>query len=111
MFSLLVLKEETSKESSNLKEHSPPLEYETLTGKKKSEADELYKQRLLSFYSLFNKPHLEAFRDPILLPRPHLVDKAGRQWGGDLMTLKSTLLRIIDYCPYLPDTKGVSCPV
>ncbi|KKK20164.1 hypothetical protein ARAM_007645 [Aspergillus rambellii] len=105
-----------SEESSNLKEPSLPLEYETLTGKEKAEADELYKRRLLSYYyrifnGHFNKPHLEALRDPILLPRQHLVDRAGRQWSGNLMTLKGALLRMINYWPYLPDTKGVSCPV
>lgn len=43
------------------------------------------------YYRIFNghlnKPHLEAVRDPILLPRQHLMESAGRQWNGNLITL------------------------
>ncbi|KAI9042100.1 uncharacterized protein KD926_006224 [Aspergillus affinis] len=76
--------------SPKLKEPSLPLNYESLTGPEKAEATEIYNRRLLSYYyrilnDHLNKPHLEALRDPILLPRQHLVDRA--------------------------DTKGLSCPV
>ncbi|KOC13488.1 hypothetical protein AFLA70_11g005480 [Aspergillus flavus AF70] len=40
-----------------------------------------------------------------------LVDRAGRQWSGNLMTLKGALIRMTEYWPNLPDTKGVNCPV
>ncbi|PWY64178.1 hypothetical protein BO83DRAFT_402664 [Aspergillus eucalypticola CBS 122712] len=68
------------------------------------EADELYRRRLLSYhYRIFNghynKPHLEALRDPILLPRQHLVDRAGRQWSGNLVTSKGALVRVGKHCP------------
>ena len=80
------------------------------------EADELHRRRLLlHYYHLFNgglnKAHLSALRDPLLYPRQHLVDRAGRQWSGNLMTLKGALIRMTEYWPNLPDTKDVTCPV
>jgi len=85
-----------SEQSPNLKEPSLPLDYETLSAEEKAEADELRRRRLLfDYYRIFNghpnKPHLEALRDPILLPRQHLVDRAGRQWSGNLKTLKGSI--------------------
>ncbi|RHZ59237.1 hypothetical protein CDV55_106708 [Aspergillus turcosus] len=103
-------------QSPDLKEPSLPLEYKTLSAQEKAEADELYRRRLLFYYyrifnGHLNKPHLEALRDPILLPRQHLVDRAGRQWNGNLMTLKGALVRMVEYWLHLPDTKGLLCPV
>ncbi|KZF26474.1 kinase-like protein [Xylona heveae TC161] len=103
-------------QSPHLKEPSLPLEYETLPAEEKAEADGLYRRRLLFYYyrifnGHLNKPHLEALRDPILLPRQHLVDRAGRQWSGNLMTLKGALVRMAEYWPHLPDTNGIPCPV
>ncbi|PKX97902.1 uncharacterized protein P174DRAFT_426260 [Aspergillus novofumigatus IBT 16806] len=99
-----------------LNEPSLPLDYESLSAHEKAEADILYRRRLLFYYyrifnGHFNKAHLEALRDPILLPRQHLVDRAGRQWNGNPMTLKRALVRTVEYWPHLPDTKGLSCPV
>ncbi|OOO07690.1 hypothetical protein OAory_01041900 [Aspergillus oryzae] len=75
----------------------------------------LYRHRLLfHYYRIFNghldKPHLQALRDPIILPRQHLVDRAGRHWNGDVMTLKGALVRMVRYWPHLPDTRGIECP-
>ncbi|GFF30235.1 hypothetical protein IFM58399_02517, partial [Aspergillus lentulus] len=103
-------------QSPELKEPSLPSDYESLSAQEKAEAGELYRRRLLFYYyrifnGHLNKPHLEALRDPILLPRQHLVDRAGRQWNGNLMTLKGALVRMTDYWPHLPDTKGLPCPV
>lgn len=103
-------------QSTDLKEPSLPSNYVALSSQEKAEADELYRRRLLSYYyRIFNghhnKPHLEALRDPILLPRQHLVDGAGRQWSGNLVTLKGTLVRMVEYWPHLPDTEGKHCPV
>ncbi|RAK86262.1 phosphotransferase enzyme family protein [Aspergillus costaricaensis CBS 115574] len=86
------------------------------SGTVSSEADELYRRRLLFYhYHIFNghynKPHLEASRDPILLPWQHLVDTAGRQWSGNLVTLKGALVRMVEYWPHLPDTEGKHYPV
>lgn len=105
-----------AEQTTHLEEPSLPPEYETLSAEKKFEANELHRRRLLSYYyrifnGHLNKAHLEALRDPILLPRQHLVDRAGRQWSGNLMTLKGALVRMVDYWPHLPDTKGIPCPV
>lgn len=100
----------------DLEEPSLPLDYDTLSSEEKIEADELYRRRLLFYYyrifnSHLNKPHLQALHDPILPPRQHLVDRPGRQWSGNLITLKGALICMVDYWPHLPDTKGILCPV
>ncbi|PWY91880.1 phosphotransferase enzyme family protein [Aspergillus sclerotioniger CBS 115572] len=102
--------------SSELIEPTPPTHHEATPAEEKAAADELYRRRLLFYYyrifnGHLNKPHLETLRDPILFPRQHLIDRAGRQWNGNTMTLKGALLRIIEYWPHLPETAGVSCPV
>ncbi|PLB49757.1 phosphotransferase enzyme family protein [Aspergillus steynii IBT 23096] len=98
-----------------LVETAPPAD-EDMTREEKATADELYRRRLLFYYyrifnGHLNRPHLECLRDPLLLPRQHLVDRASRQWNGNTMALKGALLRMIEYWPHLPNTEGVSCPV
>lgn len=100
----------------DLKEPSLPSDYKSLPAKAKAEADELYRRRLLFYYyrifnGHLNKPHLQALRDPLLLPRQHLVDRAGREWNGNLITLKGALVRMVGYWPHLPETRGIECPV
>lgn len=100
----------------DLKEPSLPSDYESLSAGLKAEADELQRRRLLFYYyrifnGHLNKAHLEALRDPILLPRQHLVDRAGRQWSGNLMTLKGALIRMVEYWPYLFHAEDEPCPV
>ncbi|KKK24370.1 hypothetical protein ARAM_000858 [Aspergillus rambellii] len=100
----------------DLKEPLLPSDYKSLPGQAKAQADELYRRRLLFYYyrifsGHLNKPHLQALRDPILLPRQHLVDRAGRQWNGTLLTLKGALVRMVGYWSHLPDTRGIECPV
>ncbi|PYI00406.1 phosphotransferase enzyme family protein [Aspergillus sclerotiicarbonarius CBS 121057] len=103
-------------QSFELIEPTLPTDYEAMPAEEKVAADEIYRRRLLFYYyrifnGHLNKPHLESLRDPILFPRQHLVDRAGRQWNGNTMTLKGALLRMIEYWPYLPNTGGITCPV
>ncbi|PYI30037.1 phosphotransferase enzyme family protein [Aspergillus indologenus CBS 114.80] len=103
-------------QSFELIEPTLPTDYEAMPAEEKVAADEIYRRRLLFYYyrifnGHLNKPHLEVLRDPIFFPRQHLVDRAGRQWNGNTMTLKGALLRIIEYWPYLPNTVGIACPV
>lgn len=94
-----------------------PPDYDTFSPEQKADADELHRRRLtFYFYYIFNghlnKAHLKALRDPLLLPRQHLVDRASRQWSGDLMTLKGALVRMVEYWPLLPDIPAdTPCPV
>ncbi|KAG5304196.1 phosphotransferase enzyme family protein [Histoplasma capsulatum G186AR] len=93
----------------------PPEGYDSLDSEIKSRVDELLRrQRLFYFYRVFNgaknKLHLSAFYDPLLLPRQHLVEYAGRQWNGNLMTLRGALIRIHEYWSLLP-TKIEKCPI
>lgn len=77
---------------------------------------ELHRRRLF-FYGYrvlngaFNKTHIDCLRDPLLLGRQMLVDRAGRQWAGNLVTLKGAVVRMARFGEHLPDVKGVECPV
>ncbi|RMZ75887.1 hypothetical protein DV738_g5227, partial [Chaetothyriales sp. CBS 135597] len=80
-------------------------------------ARELYRRRLL-FYAYrvfnghFNQPHIAAMRDPLLLGRQMLVDRAGRQWEGNIVPLKSTVVRAAQFWEHFPDVEeGLECPV
>ncbi|RMZ80547.1 hypothetical protein DV737_g2913, partial [Chaetothyriales sp. CBS 132003] len=79
-------------------------------------ARELHRRRLL-FYGYrvlnghFNQPHIAAMRDPLLLGRQMLVDRAGRQWEGNLVTLKGAVVRAAQFWKHLPDVKDLECPV
>jgi len=93
---------------------SLPEEYDSLSPDEKTQADELHRQRMLFYlYMIFNgrdnKPHLDALRYPILLPLQHLVDRAGRQWSGNTITLKGALVRIINNWDQL--AQEISCTV
>ena len=79
-----------------------PEGYESLGPEEKSRADELHRRRMLFFlYMIFNakdnKPHFNALRYPLLMPLQHLVDRAGRPWSGNIVTLKGALLRVINH--------------
>ncbi|PGH06237.1 hypothetical protein AJ80_08206 [Polytolypa hystricis UAMH7299] len=82
----------------DLEEPKLPAEYDSLGVEEKAEADELYRrQTLFHYYHIFNgvlnKAHLSALRDPLLHLRKHLVDRASRQWSGNLITLMGALWR------------------
>ncbi|RJE25400.1 hypothetical protein PHISCL_02291 [Aspergillus sclerotialis] len=88
----------------------PPEEYATLDPAEKAEVDELLRRRHLYYlYCVFNgaqnNQHLSACADPVLLPRQHLIDYAGRQWMGNLMTLRGALVRICEFWHLLPTDK------
>jgi hypothetical protein len=54
-----------------------------------------------------NAPHITAIHDPLLLGRQMLVDRAGRQWSGDLVTLKGAIVRVVQFWKHFPDTEGI----
>ena len=79
-------------------------------------ARELYRRRLLFYvYRVLNghlnQPHIAALRDPLLLGRQMLVDRAGRQWEGNLVTLKGVLVRTVAFWEHLPDVEDLECPL
>lgn len=94
-----------------------PEDYDSLDSEAKIQADELLRRRHLYYlYRIFNgarnEPHLKALADPLLLPRQHLVDYAGRQWNGNLVTLRGALIRMREYWPLLPSVGGTTkCPL
>ncbi|KAK2813972.1 hypothetical protein FQN50_000376 [Emmonsiellopsis sp. PD_5] len=96
-----------------------PADYETLGPHEKSQADELHRRRMLFYwYMIFNtkdnKPHFNALRYPFLMLIQHLVDRAGRPWTGNTVTLKGALLRVVNSWDALMSTRSdekVPCPV
>ncbi|KAI9673929.1 MAG: Phosphotransferase enzyme [Caeruleum heppii] len=93
---------------------SLPEDYDSLSQEEKMQADELHRQRMLSYlYMVFNakdnKAHFNALRYLMLMPCQHLVDRVGRQWSGNPITLKGALLRIVNNWNQL--AQGESCPV
>ncbi|KAK2799956.1 Phosphotransferase enzyme [Onygenales sp. PD_10] len=96
-----------------------PADYESLGPHEKSQADELHRRRMLFYwYMIFNtkdnKPHFNALRYPFLMLIQHLVDRAGRPWTGNTVTLKGALLRVVNSWDALMSTKSdgkVLCPV
>ncbi|KAF2464602.1 kinase-like protein [Lindgomyces ingoldianus] len=102
--------------SPELVEPKLPEDLESLQVEEKAAVCELYRRRLLFFsYRVlnghFNRHHIAALRDPLLLGRQMLVDRAGRQWEGNLITLKGAIMRTAQFWEHLPDVKSVKCPV
>lgn len=99
---------------------SLPADYESLDPEEKSHADELHRRRMLFYlYMVFNgkdnKPHLDALRYPLLALCQHLVDRAGRQWSGNIISLKGALIRLVAHWDQLAAEAGksekIKCPV
>lgn len=88
-----------------------------MSAEDKAQVDELIRrQSLFYLYRVFNgglnKVHLKALQDPLILSRQHLVDFAGRQWSGNLMTLRGALLRMRGIWPYVPGKSEMpECPI
>ncbi|KAF2676035.1 hypothetical protein K458DRAFT_447727 [Lentithecium fluviatile CBS 122367] len=92
----------------NLNEPKLPENFESLPAEEQAASRDLHRRRLLLFiYYIFkghpNQPHLTALQDPLLLGRRMLVDRAGRQWEGNLVTLKGALVRTAQFWEHLPD--------
>ncbi|KAH8425312.1 uncharacterized protein LDX57_003069 [Aspergillus melleus] len=71
---------------------------------------------LFYLYVIFNgrdnKVHLEALRYPLLPLRQHAVDRAGRQWSGNIITLKGALIRLTERWEQLKSNpEKNACPV
>ncbi|KAJ6179468.1 serine/threonine protein kinase [Penicillium mononematosum] len=83
----------------------------------KAQIDELIRRESLFYlYRVFNgglnKMHLKALQDPLILARQHLVDCAGRQWSGNLMTLRGALMRIRAIWSHIPwKDESPECPI
>ena len=98
----------------NFEKPSLPEDYDSQGPEKKIQADELHRQRTLFYlYMIFNgkdnKPHLEALRHPMLMLCQHLVDRAGKPWSGNTISLKGALVRIVNNWDQL--APGIPCPV
>lgn len=88
-----------------------------MSSDEKAHVDELIRRKSLFYlYRVFNgglnKFHLEALQDPLILQRQHLVDFAGRQWSGNIMTLRGALMRMRDLWPHLAGKDAqLKCPI
>lgn len=63
------------------------------------------------FNGHLNQNHIAAIRDPLLRDRQILVDKAGRRWDGNLVTLRGFVMAAAQFWEHLPDVDGIKCPV
>ncbi|GLB18359.1 phosphotransferase enzyme [Aspergillus tubingensis] len=105
------------KHPSELKPPKYPPGYGTMSSDEQAQVDELIRrQSLFYLYHVFNgglnKVHLEALRDPLILQRQHLVDSAGRQWSGDIVTLRGALMRMQNLWSYLiGKNHHIKCPI
>ncbi|KAJ0424982.1 hypothetical protein BJY00DRAFT_308870 [Aspergillus carlsbadensis] len=98
-----------------------PDNYNTLPAEEKAQADELLRRQTLFYlYRVFNgglnKVHLEALRDPLRLQRQEIVDLAGRQWSGNIISLRRALMRMRQVWPYLvgkdsDSNANIECPI
>ncbi|KAF2278906.1 uncharacterized protein EI97DRAFT_492537 [Westerdykella ornata] len=102
--------------SPELVEPKLPEDFASLQAEEQAAVRELYRRRLLFFgYRVlnghFNQHHIAALRDPLLLGCQMLVDRAGRQWEGNLITLKGAIIRTGQFFEHLPDVENIECPV
>lgn len=99
----------------DLEQPSLPTNYSTLSPNERSLADELHRRRMLFwlyivFTGTYNADHLAVLRVPMLQLRQELVDRAGRPWNGNYITLKGLLIRAIEYWDQLAlDSRA--CPI
>ncbi|KAL4966948.1 kinase-like domain-containing protein [Aspergillus stella-maris] len=103
-----------------LEKPSLSADYDSLSASDKIQADELHRRRMIFWlYMVFNgkdnETHLEALRYPLLIHRQHAVNRAGRQWNGNTITLKGALLRLVQNWDTLVQAGGhltkIQCPV
>lgn len=102
--------------SFDLVEPKLPDDFTSLQAEEQAAARELYRRRLLFFgyralNGHFNKQHLAALVDPLLFGRQMLVGRVGRQWAGNLITLKGLIMRAVEYWEHLPDVDNIECSV
>ncbi|KAM5475459.1 hypothetical protein MauCBS54593_001148 [Microsporum audouinii] len=95
-----------------------PADYDSLSPECKSQIDELHRRRMLFYlYMVFNgglnKRHLSGMMDPRVLLTQHLVERAEKQWSGDIFSLKGALIRVTEnwshFSVHLPET--APCPI
>ncbi|EEP79835.1 predicted protein [Uncinocarpus reesii 1704] len=94
-----------------------PEGYDNMDTETKAQIKELVRRQTLFYlYRVFNgglnKPHLAALQDPLFSLRQYLVEFAGRQWGGNLMTLRGALIRTFESWDCLPGRENTQkCPI
>lgn len=99
----------------DLEQPSLPTNYSSLSPNERSLADELHRRRMLFwlyivFTGTYNADHLAVLRVPMLHLRQELVDRAGRPWNGNYITLKGLLIRAIEHWDQLALNSG-NCPI
>ncbi|KAJ5373452.1 serine/threonine protein kinase [Penicillium concentricum] len=91
----------------NLEPGTQPLGYAEMDPQEKAGIDYHLQMGYLSYRyrvsnSAVNKLHLEALRDPLVFLRQQLVEYSGRQWWGDLTTLRGVLMYLNDIWDEVP---------
>ena len=99
----------------DLKKPALPEEYASLNKDEKPLVDDLHRRRMLYYlYYIFtgkiNRDHLNLLRNPLLPLIQELVDRAGRPWSGNYVTLKSLLMKVTEYWTEIAG-KDIQCPI
>ncbi|EEH41093.2 phosphotransferase enzyme family protein [Paracoccidioides lutzii Pb01] len=94
----------------------PPDGYESLDPEAKAQVDELLRRRYLYyFYDVFNRAknhiHMISCANSLLEPRKQLVDYAGRQWNGSLISLRGALIQMCEWWALLQERSWETCPI
>ncbi|KAL5522368.1 hypothetical protein ACEPAG_8384 [Sanghuangporus baumii] len=94
---------------------SLPENFGELDETERSEAEEVYRRRLVHYHYVknteeCNKLHYDAMTDPMCVLRSRLFDYAGNPWEGETLELKTALIRATERWETLT-REGVPCPV
>ena len=94
---------------------SLPENFDELTETKRTEAEEVYRRRLVHYHYVqsteeCNKPHYDALTDPMCVLRSRLFHHASSPWEGETLELKVALIRAMERWITLTG-EGPPCPV
>jgi len=94
---------------------SLPENFDELDETERTEAEEVYRRRLVHYHYVqnteeCNKPHYDALTDPMCVLRSRLFHHASNPWEGETLELKVALIRATKRWETLTG-EGSSCPV
>ena len=94
---------------------SLPENFDELGKTERTEAEEVYRRRLVHYHYIqnteeCNKPHYDALTDPMCVLRSRLFGHASNPWEGETLELKVALILAAERWEMLTG-KGTPCPV
>ena len=94
---------------------SLPENFDELDETERTEAEEVYRRRLVHYHYVqnteeCNKPHYDALTDPMCVLRSRLFHHASNPWEGETLELKVALIRAMERWETLTG-EGSPCPI